>query len=242
MGYQPTLQERGYVQKMAMAPLSACVSMQLPSRSLSVSLQEDLFSKSINAKQQASQVQAIPPTKTTIHTKIDEGQSLDLSTIPLQLDAKFDEFDEDSALHPTTIKAGDNWTKKFYKNLLCKASLETINKQRQEHEKNKAFELLDALSRSGSLPLLSTEIHAIVAATHCFDLNIMDTVIQENINPVDRFERSLLIVASTVYGTVDVGMLLKSDEQFLRISKHSPKLLSIPDSAQSIERSLPFCE
>jgi hypothetical protein len=241
MGYQPTPQRAAYFQRMAMAPLSRS-SMQGPSRSMSVALQKDSFSKSISAKQQASQGQAIPPTKATIRTKVNEGQALDLSTIPLQLDAKFDEFDEDSALHPTTIKAGDNWTRKFYKNLLCKASVETIEKQRQEHEKNKAFELLDALSRSGSLPLLSTEIHAIVGATHCFDLNIMDTVIQENINPVDRFERSLLIVASTIYGIADVGALLKGDEQSLRISKHSPKLLSIPDSAQSIERSLSFQE
>lgn len=256
MGYQPPCR-RGFaaeempkggitrarmvVPTMAMAPMSYS-STQRSVHKMSVTPQQDILSKSINAKVQASNLQAIPPAKGIIHAEVDEGQSLDLSTIPLQLDAKFDEFDEDSALHPTTMKVGDNWTRKSYKNLLCKASVETITKQGQEHEKNKAFELLDALSRSGSLPLLCTEIHAIVGATHCFDLNIMDTVIQDNINPVDKFERSLLLVASTIYGTADVRALLKSEEQFLRVSKHSPKLLSIPDSTQSIEGSMPFQE
>jgi hypothetical protein len=164
-------------------------------------------------------------------------RSLDLSTIPMKLDAKFDEFDEDAALRPAIIKAGDVWTRKTYKNLLCKASIESIGKQDQEHEKNKAFDLLDALSRSGALPISCTEVHAIVGAMHCFDSNIIDTVVQENINPVDKFERSLLIVASTIHGIIDARALLKSDEHVLRISKHSPKLLSAPDAAICIDIS-----
>ena len=39
-----------------------------------------------------------------------------------------------------------------------------------------------------------------VAATHCFEKSLMMTVIQDNINPIEKLERSSLIVASTIHG------------------------------------------
>ena len=39
-------------------------------------------------------------------------------------------------------------------------------------------------------------LHIVVAATHCFDKSLLDTVIQGNCNPIERVERSALIVAS----------------------------------------------
>ena len=152
--------------------------------------------------------------------------SLDLTNIPKQLDAKFEQLDVDSALRPTIVKAGPVWERQTQKNLLCKAISEKLEEKEQQHEKNKAFDLLDALSRSGSLPIACAEVHAIVGATHCFDLSIMGTAIEENVNPIEKFERSLLIVASTIHGTVDAKALLKNDEQVSRISTHSPLLLT----------------
>lgn len=39
----------------------------------------------------------------------------------------------------------------------------------------------------------------VLAATHCFDQTLIDTVIRENVNPIEKVERSLLIVGTTIH-------------------------------------------
>jgi hypothetical protein len=41
----------------------------------------------------------------------------------------------------------------------------------------------------------------IVAATHCFDRSLMDTVIQRNMDPCQALEHSALIVQTTIHQT-----------------------------------------
>ena len=60
--------------------------------------------------------------------------------------------------------------------------------------------MLDALTRSGAIPLLSTQLHVVVAATHAFDHDVAETVIRDNVNPILKAERSSLLVASTLFG------------------------------------------
>mmetsp|Transcript_27114 Transcript_27114/g.40611 ORF Transcript_27114/g.40611 Transcript_27114/m.40611 type:complete len:97 (+) Transcript_27114:2-292(+) len=93
----------------------------------------------------------------------------------------------------------------------------------QKKERNKAFDLLDALSRSGSLPIACAELHVFVAATHCFENSLMATVIQDNINPIEKMEKSMLIVASTIFD-LSPAHLLKNEQEEERVVKYSPAL------------------
>ena len=112
--------------------------------------------------------------------------------------------------------------------MLSKLSTSTVDEEQQKTERNKAFDLLDALSRSGTLPIACAELHVVVAATHRFDKSLMETVIEDNINPIEKFERSELIVASTIHG-LPATALLKDGEQSGRVAAHSPQLLDVAE-------------
>ena len=97
----------------------------------------------------------------------------DFTTIPKILDAKLEKYDSDNALRSTIIKAGLNWTRMRQENLLTPASSSRLGASAIEAEKKKAFDLLDAISRSGTLPIESTELHVVIAVSHCFENDVM---------------------------------------------------------------------
>jgi len=152
-----------------------------------------------------------------------KGDVNDYTTLPKQLDRSFEAFDEDSALRPTIIKSGDTWNfKSMNGGLLGNPTTSNLGAEEQRVHKNKAFDLLDALSKSGVLPIHQASLHVLLAATHCFDKTLLDTVIQDNINPIEKVERSSLIVASTIQG-VPAASLLRP-EHVQRVKELSPKL------------------
>merc|ERR1712157_689431 len=91
-------------------------------------------------------------------------------------------------------------------------------------EKNKAFDLLDALSRSGSLPIAYSELHVVVVVTHCFDKDVMSTVLCDNINPIEKLEGSTLLLASAVHG-LPARDLIKDASELQRLEGTLPLLL-----------------
>jgi len=151
----------------------------------------------------------------------------DLTSIPRQLDSKFEMFGADDnyggAIRSTTIKASHQWTKKHQKNLLTKLVAKSMSSDDQRVERNKAFDLLDALSRSGDVPMSHSELHIMIASTHCFDKSVVNTVVQDNVNPIEKIERSNLLVASQIHG-VDVQTLLSSADDYGRITGFCPML------------------
>eukprot|EP00339_Tiarina_fusa_P009138 CAMPEP_0117016294 /NCGR_PEP_ID=MMETSP0472-20121206/12863_1 /TAXON_ID=693140 ORGANISM="Tiarina fusus, Strain LIS" /NCGR_SAMPLE_ID=MMETSP0472 /ASSEMBLY_ACC=CAM_ASM_000603 /LENGTH=783 /DNA_ID=CAMNT_0004720297 /DNA_START=223 /DNA_END=2574 /DNA_ORIENTATION=+ len=152
----------------------------------------------------------------------DTPTGLDFTKLPIMLDRNFETFDTDSALHSTIIKTGGNWVKKFQKSLLASPASETLGLDGQRTERNRAFDLLDALSRSGILDIDEASFHVVLATTHTFDKTLMHTVIEDNINPIEKVERSMLIVASTIQEE-DPALLVKP-EHLERVKNASPML------------------
>jgi hypothetical protein len=182
------------------------------------------------APQPASVEPAQPPSKIQ-KLEVSSDVVVDFTAIPTRLDKSFESLDVDSALRPTSIKiAPGSWTKLSQKSLLSR-EMDTTNlpakksgsNPSQEGERDRAFDLLDALSRSGVLSIDAAELHVMVAATHCFDKSVVDTVIQDNVNPIEKVERSSLIVATTIQD-VPAAQLVKAAE-LERLAPHCSGLL-----------------
>lgn len=171
------------------------------------------------------------PSETTNQSQTISGSvGIDYTKFPSLLDSLYSKYDSDNALRPTIIEIDNNWTKKSQPSLLLPQKKSSLDKDQLLTEKNNAFDLLDALSKSGSLVMDYTDLHIVIAATHSFDKTLMDTAVQKNINPIERVERSTLIMASAIYEVPDNKLLLEST-QLDRVTKFTPGLFSITDGA-----------
>lgn len=151
--------------------------------------------------------------------------SWDYTQIPHELDANYLKFDTDAKLRPSNIKVGTElWQKQEQRGFLGEVKKRTLDTAEQRRETNQAYDLLDALSRSGALVLESTSLHVVLAATHCFDETIINTAIKENQNPIEKLERSMMIVASTVHRSPP--QRLASPAQVQRMRELSPALFA----------------
>jgi hypothetical protein len=170
------------------------------------------------------QVQAHPRQPVPVDASGEEGavKELDMTTIPAILDAKFETLDTSHALRPTTIKLGEYWERTSLPALLGRATTSTLREFKQTEERNKTFDLLDALTRSGVLAIEHASLHVVLLATHNFDQGLVETVIQQNVNAIEKVEQSQLIVASVVHG-VKPAQLLNVD-QVARLQEFSPVL------------------
>eukprot|EP01061_Rhynchopus_euleeides_P028827 TRINITY_DN469_c0_g2_i5.p1 TRINITY_DN469_c0_g2~~TRINITY_DN469_c0_g2_i5.p1 ORF type:complete len:929 (+),score=475.37 TRINITY_DN469_c0_g2_i5:57-2843(+) len=151
-----------------------------------------------------------------------ESECYDISSLPQVLEQKYEALDEDSCLRPTIIKTAGVWDKRFQRTLLSKEEHKMVDVDEQKREKDRAFDLLDALTRSGVIEVDHAALHVVVAATHCFDKTLMDTVVQDNVNPIEKVERSALIAATAIHSAAATQML--RGDHASRVQDHSPKL------------------
>lgn len=173
-------------------------------------------------QQQQSQDQPPQQHATEEGDESSGGQIVDYTAIPKQLDARFEALDTDSALRPTIITAGDAWKQKCKRTLLGSETINMLASDGQKKERDAAFDLLDALTRGGALSVDHATLHIVIAATHCFEKSVMNTVVQDNVSPIEKVERSELIIATTIHNQGPEALLKTS--QVGRIKDTAPML------------------
>lgn len=139
----------------------------------------------------------------------------DYTKLPSKLDAAFDRLDEDHAVRPAIIKPGDKWQRARQKALILskdKPKMERLSSEDLNKERNAVFDMLDALTRSGALPIENAAVHIVIGAIHSFDHTVMNTVVQRNMNPIESMERSSLIMASTLFQAPSVDALVQASQ------------------------------
>lgn len=156
----------------------------------------------------------------------------DFTMIPKQLDSLFELHDTDNGIRATILKTDRPWKRNRQENLLSKLKESKLNEDECKSEKNKAFDLLDALSRSGALPISFAELHVVVAVTHCFENDVMGTVVQDNINPIEKVEKSILMVASTIQGESPQN-LIADGPHLQRLTSSFPGLIQNDSQVES---------
>lgn len=161
------------------------------------------------------------PSRVVINLKTTDE---DYTKIPSILDNRFDNLDLDNAVRATIIKTEKNWERDTLPSLLATPVHEHLDRKRLKDERKKAFDLADALSRSGSLPFDEAELHVVLASTHCFSKTLMNTVIQDNINPIEKLERSMLIVATTIQQQPAEELI--KEEHLAEVSEFSPNVFA----------------
>ena len=186
------------------------------------------------SKSSGGQTSTTTTTTTTMQTvQSKEGSSSsssasDWTNIPKRMDETFEKLDTDSALRPTILNVGKNWDRTTQKGLLSKpVRVRDFGVSQQKTERTKTFDLLDALTRSGVMPVLTgASLHVILCATHCFEKTLMNTLVQNNVNPIEKAERSSLIMASTIH-QVEPSTMIRP-ERLADVQKWSPSLFATP--------------
>jgi hypothetical protein len=102
-------------------------------------------------------------------------------------------------LQQVRIETGQVWSKR--NTLLLKGPAEELDKAERAVNRKNAMDLLDALSRSGSLPLQFAELHAMVGVSHCFSQSLIDTLVKSNIDPIKQVSDSMALLASIIHNT-----------------------------------------
>jgi hypothetical protein len=157
--------------------------------------------------------------------------NIDFTSIPKRLNEAFSQLDKTGSLRSSTIKTGTDWRRKRQENLLVEAVDCLLNSDGLKSETNKALDLLDALSRSGTLPIETSELHVVVAASHRFENDVMGTVIEDNVNPIEKLEKSTLTVASSVHGEYP-DSLVRDPVRLRQLASSFPDLLTTEETTK----------
>lgn len=137
------------------------------------------------------------------------------------MDQLFEKYDVAGAVRPTILSTGA-WALKSFPSLLARQTTRLVSKQDRKLEKNKAFDLIDALTKSGAIELDSASLHVIIAATHNFQNALMGVLVQENVNPIEKVQASNIIMTSCIHNLKFSEVI--SPNSFAKVKEFCPHL------------------
>jgi len=131
----------------------------------------------------------------------DGAETMDLMDLPRKLDEHFERLDKFNYLASVKIEVGEDVQVRGYKDFLGKKPTQKkLDQESLASERAQAMDLLDALSRSGELPLVQTQVHIVVAISHSVDDSVMTALVEKDINPIARLEHSAALMATALTG------------------------------------------
>jgi hypothetical protein len=159
------------------------------------------------------------------------AEAVDFTKVPSLLDERFGTLTNDGAVCATKITVANEWRRKFQRSLLAKQQEETLDADGLATHKNKCFDLLDSLTKSGGLAIELAELHCVILSTHCFVKSALHTITRDNINPIEKVEATQLIVAAALHGCS--ARALVREAQLERVATYSPNLFEKERSGDS---------
>jgi hypothetical protein len=159
------------------------------------------------------------------------AEAVDFTKVPSLLDERFGTLTNDGAVCATKISVANEWRRKFQRSLLAKQQEETLDADGLATHKNKCFDLLDSLTKSGGLAIELAELHCVILSTHCFVKSALHTITRDNINPIEKVEATQLIVAAALHGCS--ARALVREAQLERVATYSPNLFEKERSGDS---------
>jgi hypothetical protein len=154
----------------------------------------------------------------------DSVTSLDVTQIPKELDDKFLALDPSGAVRPAIITPAKTWSKMHQKDLLGTPQTTSLGADELGKDKRAAFGLLDALTKSGGIVAEYADLHVVIAAAHCFDKTLIDTIVKDCVNPIEKVVKSTVIIASAVHQR-SVEALVTDKSHIDSIKSFSPEVL-----------------
>jgi hypothetical protein len=131
--------------------------------------------------------------------------TVDFSLLPSALESAFESISSDyGSVRPSIIRAGSTWSK-VSQSLVGEMRHE--KKVEQTLERQQCFDLLDAITKSGGLGLEHVQLHVVLASSFCFAKSVMDTLVQENVNPIAQVHEATVLMASTIFNVAKEEVL-----------------------------------
>ena len=81
------------------------------------------------------------------------------------------------------------------------------------------------VENDSALPFENVQLHVVILHTHCFDKSLLHTVTRDNVNPIEKVERTQMIIASVVHGQPPRELI--RDNQKSRIKDFNGDMLEV---------------
>ena len=76
-----------------------------------------------------------------------------------------------------------------------------------------------------ALAFENVQLHVVILHTHCFDKSLLHTVTRDNINPIEKVERTQMLIASVVHGKAPRDLIRENQKD--RIKEFNGDMLEI---------------